>query len=403
MSGLLRRRTYLRSSEPKKSYDVVIVGGGGHGLATAYYLASRHGITNVGVFERSYIGSGATGRNTTVLRANYKMPESVAFYKQSFDLYQGLSLELDYNILMSRRGLFWLAHSENSLRLQRERAMLNQALDVDTVFIGPDEVKKLCPQVDLSAGGKGHPIVGASYHPPGSVARHDAVVWGYAAAAQRLGVDVHEGSEVIGITRSNGRAVGIETAAGRVAAGAIVSATAGYSSAVAALAGVRLPLTSHPLQAFVTERYKPILNRMVASSDMLVYVSQTARGEMLVGAEIERYSSYSTRSTFSFLAECAARTIDLLPFTAGLRILRQWTGICDMSPDYSPLIGESEVERFFVSAGWGTWGFKAIPAGGVGMAELVATGKAPATVAPFRLDRFKDDRVVPDRSSAGTH
>jgi sarcosine oxidase subunit beta len=281
--------------------------------------------------------------------------------------------------------------------------MLNQALDVDTVFIGPDEVKKLCPQVDLSAGGKGHPIVGASYHPPGSVARHDAVVWGYAAAAQRLGVDVHEGSEVIGITRSNGRAVGIETAAGRVVAGAIVSATAGYSSAVAALAGVRLPLTSHPLQAFVTERYKPILNRMVASSDMLVYVSQTARGEILVGAEIERYNSYSTRSTFSFLAECAARTIDLLPFTAGLRILRQWTGICDMSPDYSPLIGESEVERFFVSAGWGTWGFKAIPAGGVGMAELVATGKAPATVAPFRLDRFKDDRVVPDRSSAGTH
>jgi sarcosine oxidase, subunit beta len=403
MSGLLRRRTYLRASEPKKSYDVVIIGGGGHGLATAYYLASRHGITNVGVFERSYIGSGATGRNTTVLRANYKMPESVAFYRQSFDLYKGLSLELDYNILMSRRGLFWLAHSENSLRLQRERALLNQALDVDTVFIGPDEVKKLCPQIDLSSGGKGHPIVGASYHPPGSVARHDAVVWGYAAAAQRLGVDVHEGSEVTGITRSNGRAVAIETASGRVSAGAIVSATAGYSSLVAALAGVRLPLTSHPLQAFVTERYKPVLHRMVASSDMLVYVSQTARGEILVGAEIERYNSYSTRSTFSFLAECAARTIDLLPFTAGLRILRQWTGICDMSPDYSPLMGESEVERFFVSAGWGTWGFKAIPAGGVGMAELVATGKAPPSIAAFRLDRFKDDRIVPDRSSAGTH
>ncbi len=403
MSGLLRRRTYLRASEPKKSYDVVVIGGGGHGLATAYYLASRHGIKNVGVFERSYIGSGASGRNTTVLRANYKMPESVAFYKQSYDLYKGLSVELDYNILMSRRGLFWLAHSENALRLQRERALLNQAFDVDTVFVPPAEVKKLCPQIDLMTGGKGHPIVGASFHPPGAIARHDAVVWGYAAAAQRLGVDVHEGNEVTGITRQNGRAVGVETPNGRVAAGTIVSATAGYSSLVAEMAGVRLPLVSHPLQAFVTERYKPVLDMMVASSDMLVYVSQTARGEILVGAEIERYNSYSTRSTFSFLAESAARTIALLPFTAGLRILRQWTGICDMSPDYSPLLGPTEVDNFYVSAGWGTWGFKAIPAGGIGMADLIAKGVAPPTIAPFRIDRFRHDRVVPDRSSAGTH
>lgn len=403
MSGLLRRRTYLTAAAPKRSYDVVVIGGGGHGLATAYYLASRHGITNVGVFERNYIGSGATGRNTTVVRANYKMPESVRFYKQSYDLYRNLSQELDYNLLMSRRGVFWLAHSENSLRLQRERALLNQAFDVDTVFIGPDEIAKLCPQIDLDAGGKGHPIIGASYHPPGAVVRHDAVVWGYAAAAQRLGVHVHEGCEVTGITRENGRATGIETKDGRIAAGAIVSATAGYSSTVAALAGVRLPLTTHPLQAFVTERCKPLLDRMVASSDMLVYVSQTSRGEILVGAEIERYNSYSTRSTFGFLAECASRTIDLLPFTSGLKILRQWTGLCDMSPDYSPLMGTTEVDRFYVSAGWGTWGFKAIPAGGLGMAEFVATGVAPPEIAPFRIDRFRDDRVIPDRSSAGTH
>jgi sarcosine oxidase, subunit beta len=403
MSGLFRKRTYLTAAEPRRSYDVVIIGGGGHGLATAYYLASRHGITNVGVFERSYIGAGATGRNTTVLRANYKMPESVAFFKQSFDLYRGLSAELDYNLLMSRRGLFWLAHSENTLRLQRERALLNQAFDVDTIFIGPDEVKKLCPQIDLEAGGKGHPIVGASYHPPGSVIRHDAVVWGYAAAAQRLGVHVHEGAEVTGITRENGRAVGIETPAGRVAAGAIVSATAGYSSTVAKLAGIRLPLVTHPLQAFVTEPYRPILDRIVASTDKLVYISQTSRGEILVGAEIERYTTYSTRSTFSFLAECSAKAIDLLPFTARLKILRQWTGLCDMSPDYSPLMGPTEVDRFYVTAGWGTWGFKAIPGGGINMAELVAGGVAPPTIAPFRLDRFRDDRAIPDRSSAGTH
>jgi sarcosine oxidase subunit beta len=403
MTGLLRKREYLRSNEPRASYDVVVIGGGGHGLATAYYLASRHGITNVGVFERSYIGSGATGRNTTVLRANYKMPESVAFFKQSFDLYMELSHELDYNLLVSRRGLFWLAHSENTLRLQRERALLNQAFGIDTVFIDPDEVQRLCPQIDLSAGGKGHPVVGASYHAPGSVIRHDAVVWGYASAAQRLGVHVHEGTEVTGITVENGRAVGVETSAGRIAAGTVVSATAGYSSAVAALAGVRLPITSHPLQAFVTEPYKPILDRIVASADMLVYISQTSRGEILVGAEIERYNTYSTRSTFSFLAECSSRAIDLLPFTARLKILRQWTGVCDMSPDYSPLMGPTEVEGFLVTAGWGTWGFKAIPAGGRGMAELVATGTAPARIAPFRIDRFRDDRAIPDRSSAGTH
>jgi sarcosine oxidase subunit beta len=403
VSGLLRRRVYLRGSAVRKSYDVAVIGGGGHGLATAYYLASRHGITNVGVFERSYIGSGATGRNTTVLRANYKMPESISFFKESFDLYQDLSAELDYNLLISRRGLFWLAHTENSLRLQRERAILNQAAGVDTIFIGPNEVKELCPQIDLKAGGKGHPVLGASYHAPGSVIRHDAVVWGYATAAQRLGVDVHEGVEVSGIRVDGGKAVGIETSAGFVGAGTVVSAVAGYSSLVAALAGVRLPITSHPLQAFVTEPYEPILDRIVASADLLVYISQTSRGEILVGAEIERYTTYSTRSTFSFLAECASRAIDLLPFTAKLRILRQWTGICDMSPDYSPLMGLTEIERFLVTAGWGTWGFKAIPAGGKAMADLAATGKVPASIAPFRIDRFRDDRALPDRSSAGTH
>jgi sarcosine oxidase, subunit beta len=403
MSGLLRRRVYLRASPPKKSYEVVVIGGGGHGLATAYYLASRHGITSVGVFERAYIGSGATGRNTTVIRANYKMPESVAFFKESFDLYQTLSRELEYNLLISQRGIFNLAHSEGSLRIQRERAMLNQAMGVDTIFVAPEEVKELCPQIDLSVGGKGHPILGASYHGPGSVVRHDAVVWGYATAAQRLGVDVHEGAEVSGIRVENGRAVGIETPQGFVGAGTVLSAVGGYSSAVAALAGVRLPITSHPLQAFVTEPYKPILDPIVTSSDMLVYISQTSRGELLVGAEIERYTTYSTRSTFSFLAEAASRCIDLLPFMARLRILRQWTGICDMSPDYSPVMGTTEVDHFLVTSGWGTWGFKAIPAGGKAMAELIATGKVPNLTAPFRVDRFRDDRAIPDRSSAGTH
>jgi sarcosine oxidase subunit beta len=400
---LLRRRTYLREPSWRDRYDVVVVGGGGHGLACAYYLAARHGITSVGVFERSYIGAGGTGRNTTLVRANYKMPESIAFFQASLELYRTLSHELDYNLLFSTRGLFWLAHSEASLRIQRERALLNRELGVDTAFLGPPEIKELCPQIDLDAGGKGHPILGAAYHPPGSTARHDAVVWGYASAAQRLGVDVHQGVAVTGVQRSNGRCVGVETDRGPVAAGTVVSAVGGYASVVAGLAGVRLPIVTHPLQAFVTEPYAPVLDRVVASADMLVYVSQTPRGELLAGAEIERYTTYSTRSTFSFLAECASRCIDLLPFMAKLKILRQWTGLCDMSPDYSPIMGRTEVDGFLVSTGWGTWGFKAIPASGVTMAELVATGKVPALIEPFRLDRFRDDRTIPDRSSAGTH
>jgi sarcosine oxidase subunit beta len=235
------------------------------------------------------------------------------------------------------------------------------------------------------------------------VIRHDAVVWGYAAAAQRLGVDVHQGVEITGITRSGGRCVGVETTAGAVAAGKVLCAVGGYVGSVAKLAGIRLPVTTHPLQAFVTEPYEPVLHRIVASADMLIYISQTSRGELLAGAEIERYSSYSTRSTFSFLAECASRAIDILPFMAKLRILRQWTGLCDMSPDYSPLMGESELDGFYVSTGWGTWGFKAIPASGLSMAELLATGDAPPLIAPFRVDRFHDDCAIPDRSSAGTH
>ena len=402
MSGLFRRRVLLRENEIRPRYDVVVVGGGGHGLSIAYNLARRHGIRDVGVFERAYIGAGGSGRNTTVLRANYKTPETIPFYKASFDLYRTLSQELDLNLLFSPRGLLWLAHSEGSLRLQRERALLNQAFGVDTVFLGPQELREVCPVLDLAGGGH-HSVLGAAYHPPGSIIRHDAVVWGYAAAAQRLGVHVHQGVEVTGIEVEDGRCTGIETSRGRVAAGAVVCAAGGYVTTVADMAGVRLPIVTHPLQAFVTESVKPVLDRIVASADLLVYISQSARGELLAGAEIERYSSYSTRSTFTFLQEAASRCIDLFPWMAKLRILRQWTGLCDMTPDYSPLMGVTEVEGFYVNAGWGTWGFKATPIAGVTMAELVATGKVPELIAPFRLDRFRDDRAVSERASAGTH
>jgi sarcosine oxidase subunit beta len=402
VSGLLRSRVLLRQTELRPRYDVIVIGGGGHGLAIAYYLASQHGIRDVAVLERSYIGSGGSGRNTTVLRANYKTPETIPFFQASLDLYRTLSQELDFNLLFSPRGLLWLAHSENALRIQRERALLNQAFGVDTDFLGPDEVKEVCPVVDLTGGGH-HPILGAAYHPPGSIIRHDAVVWGYAAAAQRLGVQVHQGLEVTGVTVENGRCLGVDTPSGPVTAGAVVGAVGGYASLVAAMAGLRLPIVTHPLQAFVTEAYKPVLDRIVASQDLLVYVSQSARGELLAGAEIERYASYSTRSTFTFLSEASARCIDIFPFMAKLRVLRQWTGVCDMTPDYSPLMGTTEVERFYLNAGWGTWGFKATPIAGVTMAELVATGKVPPLIAPFALDRFRRDRAVSERASAGTH
>ena len=402
MSGLLHRRVLLQENELRSRYDVVVIGGGGHGLAIAYNLASRHGITNVAVLERSYIGSGGSGRNTTVLRANYKTPETIPFFKASFDLYRTLSQELDLNLLFSPRGLLWLAHTENALRIQRERALLNQAFGVDTVFLGPDEVGEVCPVLDLAGGGH-HPVLGAAWHPPGAIIRHDAVVWGYAAAAQRLGVHVHQGTEVTGIDVEAGRCTGVRTPRGSISAGAIVCAVGGYVSLVAAMAGIRLPIVTHPLQAFVTEPVKPVLDRIVASQDLLVYVSQSARGELVAGAEIERYASYSTRSTFAFLSEASARCIDLFPFMAKLKILRQWTGVCDMTPDYSPLMGRTEIDGFYLNAGWGTWGFKATPIAGVTMAELVATGRVPALVAPFALDRFRHDRAVSERASAGTH
>jgi sarcosine oxidase subunit beta len=354
------------------------------------------------VLERSYIGSGGTGRNTTVLRANYKTPETVSFFKTSFELYRQLSGELDFHLLLSPRGLLWLAHSEASLRIQRERAYLNAAFGVDTVFVGPEEIAALCPVLDLTGGGNA-PILGAAYHAPGSIIRHDAVVWGYASAAQRLGVHIHQGIEVTGVNVDRGRCVGVVTNAGTISAGTVVSAAGGYVSLVARMAGIRLPITTHPLQAFVTEAYKPVLNRIVASSDFLVYISQSARGELLVGGELEDYASYSTRSTFDFLAEASSRAIDLLPFMAKLRILRQWAGVCDMTPDYSPILGPTEVENFFLDGGWGTWGFKAIPVAGVSMAELIATGRTPSLIAPFGLERFREDRCVPERASAGTH
>jgi sarcosine oxidase subunit beta len=402
VSGLFRARTFLRERELRPRYDVVVVGGGGVGLAIAYELAARHGIRDVAVLERAYIGAGNSGRNTQVVRANYNTPETVALYRASLEIWRTLSAELDFNVQFSTQGELDLCHSVESLEVEREKARLDRAFGVEMEILTPEEVRRLNPLVDLSGGGE-LPVVGASYHPPGSFARHDSVVWAYASAADRLGVHVHQGVEVAAVEVAGGRCTGVRTRRGRVAAGAVVSAVAGWSSVLAATAGLRLPLRTHPLQAFVTEAYRHVLDGLVSSMDLAVYVSQTARGELLVGAEILPYQTYSTRSTFGFLAEAARRSIQILPFMAEARVLRQWAGLCDMSPDSSPILGRTEVEGFFLAAGMGTWGFKGTPIFGRTMAELVATGRTPELIAPFSLDRFHLDRMVPDAASAGTH
>jgi sarcosine oxidase subunit beta len=398
VSGLFTFRPFWRERDLASSYDVVIIGGGAHGLATAYELTKR-GVKNVAVLEMSYIGAGGSGRNTTILRANYKTPEGIAFYGESLKIYRQLSQELDFNLLISTHGHLTLAHSERSVAVQRERAEANQLMGVNSRWVEPDEVARLCPQLNMSRA-VAYPIQGALYHPPGAVIRHDAVVWGYARRADAGGAHIHQGVQVTGLKIEGGRCIGVETNRGPIAAGTVMSAVAGWTSMITDMAGIEMPLTNHPLQAFVTEPVKPLLSKIIVSAGLHVYISQTDRGEFLIGAEIEPYTTYNTRSTFTFLEHGAHNALELLPFLARTKILRQWTGYCDMTPDYSPVMGLTEVEGFVVDAGWGTWGFKASPICGVTMAELIATGKTPALIEPFALERFHKDTVVPEKGAA---
>jgi sarcosine oxidase subunit beta len=395
-----KRRMWRRPGELKDNYDVVIIGGGSHGLATAYYLARNHQITDVCVLEQSYIGSGAAGRNTTILRANYKTPEGVRFYDASVKLYEGLSAELGFNLLFSQQGHLTLAHTDRAMFVMNERAEVNSLAGVDSRVIGPDKVAELAPAMSVAPDAV-YPVMGALYHPPGGIIRHDAVVWGLARGADRGGAEIHPYSEVTGIERSNGRATGVTLRDGRtIGAGTVVNATAGWSSTVAAMAGVELPITTHILQAFVTEPLKPLLDVVVVSSQMHVYISQTDRGEFLIGAEIEPWTTYRQQGTLNFLQESSRHALELFPQLERARILRSWAGLCDISPDFSPILGETEVEGFLLSAGWGTYGFKAAPIVGTTIAELVATGTTPALIEPFALERFYRDRLVSELGAA---
>ncbi len=393
------KRMWRPQQELEPRYDVVIVGGGSHGLATAYYLVKNHGISSVAVLEQSYIGSGAAGRNTTIIRANYRTPQGAEFYRQSVRLYEKLSIDLDFNLLFSQQGHLTLAHSDRAMITMTERAEVNQLLGIDSRVVGTDEIARLCPQLNLSDEVT-WPVMGALYHPPGGIIRHDAVVWGFARGADRGGVDIHPYTEVTGIEQRHGRVTGVRTNRGDIACDTVVNCTAGWSTLVADLAQVQLPITTHILQAFVTEPMKPFLDVIIVSSQMHVYVSQTDRGEFLIGAEIEPYTTYLGTSTFPFLEYSARHTLELFPQLESVKVLRQWTGLCDLSPDYSPIIGVTELRGFLVSCGWGTYGFKAAPIVGTTLAELIATGTTPPLIEPFALERFYTDTLVSELAAA---
>jgi sarcosine oxidase subunit beta len=388
-----------RSHTLASSYDVVIVGGGVHGLSLAYYLARNHGIRNVAVLEQSYIGSGGSGRNTAIIRSNYLTPEGVRFYDRSIRLYEDLSGDLNYNVMFAQRGHLTLAHSDSSLRTMRWRAEVNKLLGIDSEVIDPREIAKLAPFLDVTEEPR-YPILGALFHPPGGIVRHDAVVWGYARGADALGAEIHPETRVESIELEGSRVVAVRTNRGRVATPLVVNCTAGWSTLVSDMAGVKLPISTAPLQAAVSEPVKFFLNPVVVSGSLHCYISQTDRGELVFGASVDPFAAYSTRGSLEFTEELAGHVLELMPSIAQMRVLRQWAGLCDMTPDFAPIMGRTPVEGFYVDVGWGTYGFKAGPVSGESMASLVATGKTPELIAPFGYERFASGELMAEKGAA---
>lgn len=383
----------------KDSYEVVIIGAGVHGLAIAYYLG-KHGITDIAVVEKGYLGCGNSGRNTAIVRSNYRTPEGVRFYDESLRLYENLSQELNYNLLLSQQGHMTLAHTDSAINGLRVRAENNRLLGVDSRIIYPDEIKRLVPAIDVSEHPR-YPIMAALYHPPGGIIRHDAVIWGYARGADQIGIEIHPHTEVQGIEVQDSSIQGVKTNKGRIHAETVVNATSGWCSTIAKMVGLELPIVSHPLQACVTEPLKPFLDKVIVSANLHVYINQTDRGELVIGAEIDPYSSYSMFSTLPTLEMIVGSSVELFPCIKEVRVLRQWAGVCDMTPDYSPILGPVQgLKGFVLDVGWGTYGFKAGPVAGKNIAEYIATGKMPDVIRPFMLSRFYGDQLVGEKAAA---
>ena len=388
-----------RSPEPKPSYEAVIVGGGGHGLATAYYLAKEHGITDVAVIERGWIGGGNTGRNTTIVRSNYLWDESAALYEHALKLWEGLSQELNYNVMFSQRGVLNLAHNLHDLREVSRRVNANRLNGIDSEELNAEQVKAFCPIIDLRGNGR-YPVLGASLQRRGGTARHDAVAWGYARGADARGVDIIQNCPVTGFRIEDGRVTGVETAKGTIGAGKVGIVAAGHSSVLAEMAGVRLPVQSLPLQALVSEPVKPVLDCVVMSGAVHAYISQSDKGELVIGAGVDHYVGYGQRGSLMVTEETLAAVCELFPLFRRMRVMRQWGGIVDVCPDASPILSKTPVEGLYINCGWGTGGFKATPGSGHVFAHTIARDEPHPLNAAFSLERYQGGYLIDEHGAA---
>lgn len=385
--------------EPRASYDVVIVGGGGHGLATAYYLAKVHGITNVAVLEKGWLAGGNMARNTTIIRSNYLWDESSGIYEHSLKLWEGLEEDLGYPVLFDQRGVLNLAHSLQDVRDSVRRVNANRLNGIDAEWLDPEGVKEVCPIVNISEDVR-YPVMGATFQPRAGIAKHDYVAWGYARAAHAMGVDLIQNCEVTGIETTGERVTAVETTRGRIAAGRVALCAAGHSSVLAAMAGLELPVTSHPLQALVSELLEPVHPTVVMSNAVHVYVSQAHKGELVMGAGIDSYNGYGQRGSFHIIEQQMSAALELFPIFARAHLLRTWAGIVDVSPDASPIVGLTPVEGLYLNCGWGTGGFKATPGVGDCFAYTIAHDKPHRFNEPFTLERFTTGALVDEHGAA---